>query len=58
MFRFFLQILPKLHFITPFGKSITVVQLAKRLPSRHETRGRGFEPVMMDYIFSGKYPGA
>ena len=26
--------------------------------SAWQTRGRGFEPVMMRYIFSGKYPGA
>ena len=26
--------------------------------SARQTRGRGFEPVMMRYIFSGTYPGA
>ena len=26
--------------------------------SAWQTRGRGFEPVLMPYIFSGKYPGA
>ena len=32
--------------------------LAVGSASAWQTRGRGFEPVLMRYIFSGKYPGA
>ena len=48
-----------------YQKSILLLHLVKSShhgavgsASTWQTRGRGFEPVMMSNIFSGKYPGA
>ena len=50
--RFCLKILPKLHLV--YSSHHGAVDSA----SAWQTRGRWFEPVLMRYIFSGKYPGA
>ena len=42
-----------LHLVTPSSHHGGVGSA-----SAWQTRGRGFEPVMMRYIFSRKYPGA
>ena len=57
MLRFFLQILLNinlllLHLVNSSHHG------AVGSASAWQTRGRGFEPVLMRYIFSGKYPGA
>ena len=51
---FFLQILPNIHFGTPFSK-LSSLEGAVGSTSAWHTRGVS-EPVLMRYIFSGKYP--
>ena len=49
---FFLQILPKLHFITPYFRHRCPVGSA----SAWQTRGHGFEPVLVLDIFFVSQP--
>ena len=50
--RFFLQILPKLHFITPYFSHRGPVGSA----FAWQTRGHGFEPVLVLEIFFVSQP--
>ena len=55
----FLPIQPNLHDFQPrqlVPNLVTLAQLVVRLPGRQQ--GRGIEPVLMRYIFSGNYPDA
>ena len=49
---FFLQIVPKLHFITPYFSHRGPVGS----PSAWQTRGHGFEPVLVLEIFLVSQP--